>query len=158
MRRALLSILILPALALGFAGCGGDDEPVSTPVACLGEPETWLTALAEAPGEVKLAGETPISDCLPADQPAGAQTNVGQTAVEVATTLSARMSKPTAGDAPAIQAGYLVGAVERASKESEGINATLLDRVEAAATNGLGRGQELQGSYQQGYEAGRESG
>ena len=59
----------------------------------------------------------------------------------------------------AIMAGYLVGAIEKGADETEGIHATLVDRVEAAATNGLaGADQQIQDAYQQGHEAGLQSG
>jgi len=167
-RRALLYTLIVPALVIGFAGCGDDDEPAPTPAACLTDPRAWLTALEAAPGEVRLEGTTPISDCLPADQPAGLQAEVGGNAVNAATVLAAGNRKgqekvlaergEAHGEEAAVRAGYLVGAIERGAEDTQGINATLVDRVESAATNFLGEGQELQGAYQRGYEAGRESG
>lgn len=163
MRRSLAFVLILPALVLPFAGCG-EEEDNSTPIACLGKPGVWLTALTSAPDQVKLEDSTPISECLPPDQSPGQQATVGGTAVEVASILSAAINgqvtgESSTGDQAAIEAGYLVGALEQAAEGTQGINATLIDRVEAAATNNLGsQQQERQGAYQQGYEAGLESG
>jgi len=167
-RRALLSTLVVPALVLVFAGCGSDDEPDPTPTACLTDPNVWLTALEAAPGEVRLEGTTPISGCLPADQPAGLQAEVGRIAVSAATVLAAGDGKgdekvmagrgEAHGEEAAVRAGYLVGAIERGAEGTQGINATLVDRVESAATNFLGDDQDLHDAYRQGYEAGLESG
>ena len=56
-------------------------------------------------------------------------------------------------------AGYLVGAIEKGAEDTEGIHAALVDRVEAAATNGLeGANQQIQGAYQKGYAAGQAKG
>jgi predicted small lipoprotein YifL len=166
-RRSLAIALVLPALALPFAGCG-EKGMAPTPPACITSSGVWLTALADAPKDVALDQSTPISDCLPKDQTAAQQEEVGRTAVEVATQLS-RFMKTGAGPGgqadyessaeAAVMAGYLVGAVQKAAKETEGIHATLVQRIESAATNSLdGASQKLQGAYQRGHEAGLESG
>lgn len=175
MRKSLLIALLLPVLVLPFAACG-KQEPVTTPVACLEGEQSWLDALKtiDASGlgpveeQVLLGGETPISDCLPADQPAGQQQTVGQTAVEIATYLghAARTNGNLNVDgewgsfaAPAREAGYLVGALERGAEGSQGIHATLIERVRTAATNGLERmSSNEKDAYEFGYEAGLESG
>jgi len=164
-RRTLAFALILPALALPFAGCGGKGMG-PTPPACITAPQVWLTALSKAPGDVAIDQSTPISTCLPKDQASAQQEEVGRTAVEVATQLSrfikagegAQKDYESSAEA-ALMAGYLVGALQRGAKETEGIHTTLVNRVEAAATNGLsGASQKLQGSYQEGHKAGLESG
>ena len=167
MRRSLALILILPVLAVAFAGCS-DGRKIPTPAACQSTPAKWLAGLTSAPEQVMIEESTLISECFPADQSAAQQEEVGRTTVEVATALSdgigAKAGSKQAADVPtgataAIQAGYLVGAVEKAAESSAGIHATLVERVEAAATNGLdAEDQEIQGAYQRGYEAGLESG
>lgn len=175
MRRSLTLALLLPAFALSLAGCG-KQEPVTTPVACLGGLHQWLSALNEindtgqtpVEAEVNLGGETLISDCIPPDQPAGQQETVGRTAVDVATGLARRTRSTGPPDSDAVwmvplrsayAAGYLVGALERGAKSSQGIHATLVDRVESAATNGLdARPEALQEAYEEGRGAGLESG
>ena len=164
MRKSLALALILPALALPFAGCGSG-AGIPTPPACLTTPEIWMTALAEAPDQVLIEGDSKISECLPADQTAAQQEEVGRTAVEVASRL-ATFTKASGKDGDyessveaALMAGYLVGALEKAAEESEGIHATLVSRVEAAATNGLqGASPKIRRTYEKGYEAGRETG
>ncbi len=164
MRKSLAIALILPAFALAFIGCSSGAK-IPTPAACQATPEIWLTALAEAPDQVRIEGDSLISECLPANQSAAHQEEVGRTAVEVATRLAAFIKTDGAnGDfessaEAAMMAGYLVGAMTKAEAKTEGIHATLLDRVEAAATNGLdGASKKVQQTYQRGYEAGRETG
>lgn len=164
MRKPLAICLLLPVLAIAFAGCSSGKK-LPTPAACQTTPEIWLTALASAPDQVLIEQGTPISDCLPPDQSAAQQEEVGRTAVEVATTLSASIkTKPGGGefeaaDQAALMAGYLVGALEKAADGTDGIHDTLVQRVEAAATNGLeGATQEVQGEYQAGYQAGLDKG
>lgn len=175
MRRSLAIALVLPALAFASAGCG-KEEAVITPAACLEGEATWLDALKEVGAnggrpiekQVLLGGETPISDCIPADQTAARQQTVGRTAVAAASYLSRAVRNTgyanidgewvSAFD-PAREAGYLVGALERGAERSQGIHATLVERVRSAATNGLDRMSENeQNEYDHGYEAGRESG
>ena len=85
MRRALA----IAALGLGLfaAGCGGTDD--STPVACLDGSGAYLGALGDAPGEVRLSGEVPISDCLAENQTAGDLATVGAAMLGAATELNA---------------------------------------------------------------------
>ena len=73
-------------LAAVVAGCGKQDD--STPVACLEGSSAYLGALATAPGEVRLAGETPISECLAENQQGGDLATVGEALVEAATELN----------------------------------------------------------------------
>lgn len=153
MRRPLSIAFAIPAVILALAGCGRQDE-VTTPVACLEPVSAWQEALDAAPGKVALDG-VPISDCLPADQPAGEQETVGLTVVEVATILA----REGLDDRTAFEAGYLVGALERGAGSTQGIHTTLIDRVTTAATNGLAvRPEAVRGAYREGYETGMTDG
>src|SRR4051794_33901056 len=105
MRTATAILLACLAAALGIVGCGSRDD--STPVACLEGANAYLTALRAAPGEVKLDGETPISDCLAQNQQAGDLANVGVAMVEAATQLNAQAREEPGGPA-ALQLGYLI--------------------------------------------------
>jgi hypothetical protein len=159
--------IVLPTLALAFYGCS-DGRKVSTPPACLTAEATWVTALADAPQQVLLDGNTPISSCLPKYQSAAQHEEVGKSAVASATQLAVfykdggkgKNASPSASARQAaLMAGYLVGALAKGAEETEGVHETLVNRVEAAATNGLeDAGQELQGAYQQGHEAGLKNG
>ena len=55
---------------LGRPGCGTKKNDLA-PAACLVGNEAYLRALQRAPGEVRLGGTTPISDCLVPEQEAG---------------------------------------------------------------------------------------
>jgi len=156
MRRALA----IPALTLTLvaAGCGGADD--STPVACLEGAPTYLTALEAAPGEVRLDGETPISDCLAANQAGGELAEVGTAMLAAATELNAE-ARAQPGGASNLQLGYLLGAAERAAKGSEGIHAELIRRLSAAARyspDNRPLPAAFLDAYRRGYDAGIERG
>jgi len=163
-RKSLAFALVLPALAVAFAGCS-DGRVIPTPAACLTTPATWVTALHSAPGDVALNQSTLISTCLPANQSAAQHEEVGKSAVDTATQLAVFYKSDKGQDTSksavqaALMAGYLVGALQKGAEETEGIHAALIDRVQSAATNGLGdAGQQVQGAYQRGHEAGLENG
>jgi hypothetical protein len=155
MRRAAL--VFIP-LALVGAGCGSSGG--ETPDACLSPARAYLSALADAPGEVRLAGEVPISDCLGETQGAGTQADVGQTMIAVATELNAE-ARPDPGGPETVELGYLVGAVRKGAAQSSGINADLVRRLEAAARFKPGPGifgAAFEHAYGKGYAAGQETG
>ncbi|HET8861946.1 MAG TPA: hypothetical protein VFM94_01700 [Solirubrobacterales bacterium] len=127
--RRLWLISLLPTLAL-LVGCGAQDD--STPVACLEGENAFLAALTDAPGAVKLASETPISECLAENQSGGDLANVGTAMLGAATKLNAEARAEPGGDAN-LQLGYLLGAAERGADGTEGIHAELIRRLSAAA-------------------------
>jgi len=149
---------LLAALALAGVGCGNQED--STPVACLGGAAAYEKALREAPGEVLLGDETPISDCLAENQQAGDLARVGEATLETATALSAQAREEDGGDT-ALRLGYLIGAAERGAETSEGIHSDLVRRLTVAARYAPG-GQPLSPafmrSYKAGYAAGQERG
>ena len=155
MRTHLAIALAAAAVILGCGETGTD-----TPDVCFEDPATITAALRNAPEPVALDGDTIISDCLVRNQSDGDLVNFGTNITEVATGLGAASSGPgLAGTKAAIDAGYLVGALEKGSEESEGIHSTLVDRVRSAATNGLADASELKRQhYEAGREAGRENG
>jgi hypothetical protein len=154
-----LIVLCAAGAVLAFAGCGsqGDD---STPVACLEPGGVYLKALKAAPGEVKLLGETPISECLAENQQGGDLADVGETMVAVATKLNAE-ARADPGGAANLQLGYLLGAAERGAEKTEGIHAELIRRLTVAARF-TPADQRLPATflatYQRGFDAGHESG
>jgi hypothetical protein len=150
---SLLACLVLAAL-----GCGGQDD--STPVACLEGAAAYEKALQSAPGEVLLQAETPISDCLAANQKAGDLAQIGEAMVETATSLNAGAREEDGGSA-AVQLGYLLGAAQRGADSSEGIHADLVRRLTVAARYAPGNqplSQQFLSAYRQGFDAGRSSG
>ncbi|HEU5142269.1 MAG TPA: hypothetical protein VFU04_03830 [Solirubrobacterales bacterium] len=159
MRRPAPIALFLVVLMLA-SGCGNSTDD-STPVACLDGPAAYLNALAAAPGEVRLGGEVPISDCLAENQQGGDLATVGTSMVEAATALN-REARTEPGGEAAARLGYLLGAVGRGAEETEGIHADLLRRLDAAAryspAGGRPSSAAFQRAYQRGYEAGAERG
>ena len=148
---------LLAGLALIASGCGDQDE--STPVACLEGAAAYEKALATAPAEVRLEGETPISDCLTPSQSAGDLARVGEAMIETATALNAE-ARAAGGDA-AVRLGYLLGAAARGSEKSEGIHSDLVRRLTVAARYTPGKqplAEEFLGSYEEGFDAGRSGG
>jgi hypothetical protein len=154
--RPVLVALLLAATAL--AGCGGRGDP-STPVACLEGAGVYLSALAEAPGEVKLNGETPIGDCLAENQQGGDLATVGEAMIDAATKLNAEARANPEGPA-ALRLGYLLGAAERGAEQTEGIHAELIRRLTVAARYSP-EGPlpaAFVAAYRDGFDAGRDSG
>jgi len=154
LRDTLSAVGVLASLA----GCGSTEG--ETPSACLAPARAYVAALAAAPDPVRLAGDTPISDCLGGTQEAGTQADVGQTIVAVATRLNGEARRDPGGP-QTVRLGYLVGAVERGAAQSSGINADLVRRLEAAARFEPGPGifgAVFERAYGKGYAAGQESG
>jgi hypothetical protein len=129
MRRAL-AIAAATAVGLLATGCGEPSD--STPVACLEGTGAYVKALADAPGAVRLSGETPIGDCLAENQKAGDLATVGTALVAAATRLNAEARAEPGGDAN-LQLGYLLGAAEHGAEDTNGIHADLIRRLIAAA-------------------------
>ncbi|HEX5989087.1 MAG TPA: hypothetical protein VFY75_02580 [Solirubrobacterales bacterium] len=144
-------------LVAALAGCGDQDD--STPVACLEGATAYEKALTAAPGEVRLGGETAISDCLTPNQTAGDLARVGEAMIEAATNLNAE-ARAGGGEA-AVQLGYLLGAAERGSEESEGIHSDLVRRLTVAARYAPDKqplSQDFLDGYREGFDAGRSGG
>lgn len=154
-RLAAPTALALACLALLGAGCSKDEDEAA-PSACVGGTDAYLAALETAPGEVRLDGDVPISDCLTPEQEGGQLATIGSQMVAAATTLNKAVQQNPTGP-EAVQLGYLVGAVERGA---EGIHADLVRRLNAAARyspEGL-LPAEFEGTFGEGYNAGLESG
>ena len=147
--RFTLAVLCLAAVAtLLAAGCGRSDP--ATPVACLEGAPAYLKALAAAPGEVT------IGDCLDENQDAGDLSRVGEAMIEAATRLNAK-ARETGGGPAATQLGYLVGAVEGRSEETDGVHSNLARRLAVAARFAPGErplGQQFLEAYRAGFDAG----
>lgn len=148
---------LLPLFAV-LAGCGSDDA--ETPSACLAPAGAYLEALADAPGEVRLDGTTPISDCIVSSQEGGELSQVGSATVEAATELNAEARRDPAGDAT-VQLGYLVGAVQEGAAETGGIHTDLIRRLDTAARATEGDeafSAAFERAFGEGYAAAQEGG
>lgn len=159
MRLPTVIVLGLACLAaLVGAGCGSQDD--STPVACLEGEAAYLVALRAAPGEVKLAGETPIGDCLAPNQQAGDLASVGETLVTTMTKLNAEARAEPGGGAN-LQLGYLLGAAQRGAGKTEGIHSDLVRRLTVAARFAPDReplSKLFLATYAKGFAAGHSDG
>ncbi|MFL5898504.1 MAG: hypothetical protein ACJ76D_08595 [Solirubrobacterales bacterium] len=140
---------------VALSGCGGQGD--STPVACLEGAPAYEKALQRAPGEVRLGGGTPISDCLASNQKAGDLSRVGEALVESATSLNAE-AREAGADQAAVALGYLIGAAQRGAQDSEGIHSDLIRRLTVAARYAPGKRPLPPGfltRYREGFDAGR---
>jgi hypothetical protein len=158
LRMRTRTVAVVACLVAVFAGCGDEDD--STPVACLEGAPAYERALADAPGEVLLEGETPISECLARNQTGGDLSRVGEAMIEAATALNAEARAEPGGEAN-LQLGYLLGAAERGSEGSEGIHTDLVRRLIVAARFAPGKQpipREFVIAYRTGFDAGRSGG
>jgi hypothetical protein len=156
--RTSIAIAFACLLAALASGCGKQDD--STPVACLEGPSAYAKALADTPAEVKVGGETPISECVARNQQAGDLASVGAALVETATKLNAEARAQPGGDAD-LRLGYLLGAAQRGADRTEGIHADLLRRLAVAARYAPGREPlppAFLAAYRRGYDAGHRHG
>jgi hypothetical protein len=157
--RTMLALLALVA-AVALTGCGGGSKGDEAPVACREGAPVVLEALRSAPGEVTLAAEAPISDCLVAPAEEGELVDFGETALAAATKLNAQARAEPGGRAN-LELGYLLGAVARGGAETEGVHTDLLRRLTVAARFAPG-GKPLPprflATYEKGFAAGRDHG
>jgi hypothetical protein len=154
MRRLLPLTALAVSIALLGPGCGGTDDP--TPVACLNGSGPYLRALEPAPGEVRLAGGAPISDCLAENQEAGELATVGDAMIDAATELNAGARAEPGGEAN-VRLGYLIGAAQAGAEGSDGIHAELMRRLIAAATYSPDKqvlSKAFERAYREGFDAG----
>jgi hypothetical protein len=149
-RAAALASLALAAAPL--AGCGDDDRPL--PAACATGVAPVIRALARAPGPVRLAGDTKLSTCVErARSDADIQT-VGTLFTRAADGLAPRMA---GSDPVALELGYLIAAVRKGARHTNGIHNELVRRVEQ--TIGLeGAPPPRKAAFDQGLAAGERSG
>jgi hypothetical protein len=148
-------IAFIAAFALLLAGCGAKKNDLA-PAACLATNQGYLRALERAPGEVRLAGTTPISDCLVPEQDAGQLANIGREMIVAATKLNAEARQGS--DQATLQLGYLTGAV---SKGADAIHTDLVRRLNSAAQfseTGSALPASFQRAFGRGYAAGHTSG
>jgi hypothetical protein len=149
------SIIALIAIGALVCGCGSSEEGV--PAACLAPSDGYIRALQAAPGDVRLGGQVPISECLVPSQEGGQLANVGQQMIVAATRLNADARRDPGGPA-ALQLGYLSGAV---SKGADPIHSDLVRRLNSAAQfseSGAALPLRFQRAYSRGFLAGKQSG
>jgi hypothetical protein len=159
--RTTLALLLVVLGTVLLAGCGGSStKDERQPVACREGVGVYMNALRAAPGEVILAGETPISGCLLPAAEEGELADLGEDALAAATKLNAQARAEPDGPA-ALQLGYLLGAIARGSEETGGVHAELLRRLTVAARfapEGQPLSQRFLAAYEKGFAAGRDHG
>jgi hypothetical protein len=137
--------------AVVAAGCSNED--VTVPAACEEGPETLMTALQAAPGQVRLPGGVALADCFQQAAPPASVQNLGSALLATTQQLSDRVRRDPHSDA-AVQLGYLVGVVRHGEGVSTGLYYEVTRRVE----------QELRGldlhtpEFSRGLEAGKRDG
>jgi hypothetical protein len=157
MHRSIAALAVTATCSAGLVACGSSDV-ASTPSPCLRGPANFLTALASAPGPVRLDHENLISDCVLPAQKAGELTQVGSALVLAATKLNVSGRANPAGNDP-VELGYLVGAIERGAQDTAGIHADLLRRLDSAARFSPGAlPPAFATGYATGLSAGKKSG
>ena len=155
MRQAVALTVVAAAVVL-IGGCGNEPND-EAPAACLAGNQAYLRSLESAPAPVRLAGTTPISDCLVPEQDAGQLASIGQEMIVAATKLNAEARRDPAGPAP-LELGYLLGAV---SKGADAIHTDLARRLNSAARFSQTGGTlpaTFERAFGRGYAAGRQSG
>jgi hypothetical protein len=155
LKRVGVALLIAGALT-AVAGCGTKKNDLA-PAACLVGNEAYLRALQRAPGEVRLGGTTPISDCLVPEQDAGQLADIGQQMVIAATKLNSEARRDPRGPAT-LQLGYLSGAV---AKGADPIHTDLVRRLNSASRftlTGATPPASFERAFGRGYAAGHASG
>lgn len=116
------------ALAL-LAGCGNHD--VSVAPECGEGAATVRSALAKAPGDVRLRDHVRISDCFQQAASAADVQTIGAIFIETADQLAERVRVAPRSHA-AVELGYLLGAVRRGAGTESGIHYEAERRFEEA--------------------------
>jgi hypothetical protein len=153
---ARVAVALLAATIIVACGCGTKQND-EAPASCLAGNPAYLRSLERAPAPVRLAGTTPISDCLVPEQDAGQLASIGQEMIVAATKLNAEARRHPAGPAP-LELGYLLGAV---SKGADAIHTDLVRRLNSAARFSQTGGTlpaSFERAFGRGYAAGRQSG
>ena len=127
MLRGTAVALLAATAMLALSACGAKKNDLA-PAACLVTNRGYLRALESAPGPVRLAGTTPISDCLVAEQDAGQLANIGREMIVAATKLNLEARRGS--ERATVELGYLIGAV---AKGADAIHTDLARRLNAAA-------------------------
>ena len=146
------SLAIAAVVGVVAAGCGTSETPPPS-AECTAEPAAVTRALAKAPGEVRLADGTALSDCVRRAESDAELQNLGLVLTGVAEDLEA--SAPSAPRA-ALQLGYLIGAARRGAPSESSIQAELVHRLERSGAVTLSA--EAERALAEGMRAGERGG
>ena len=148
MRRGVPFLL---CVLWGF-GCSEQGRPPPS-AACTAEPQEIVRALDAAPGDVRLADGTPLSECVRNAYSDAEQQNLGIVLTDVAEDLEAK-----AADDPraALRLGYLVGAARRGAPGDSSLQFELVRRLEGSVPGDLP--PDARRSLDEGLRAGEQRG
>jgi hypothetical protein len=124
--RVRTALATVAALAIG--ACGQDKPPLSAD--CTQGAAPLSAALAAAPGQVRLADGTRLSDCV---SRAASDAEIQEVAAGATVLADLLAAKAARDEASAVRLGYLVGAARRGGRHTAGIHAELVRRLESAA-------------------------
>jgi hypothetical protein len=117
-------LVVLTVVTL--AACGGHADPLDQ--ACIDSPHAIERALTRAPAPVTLPTGTRLSTCVTDARSDADLQSAGLVLTRAADDLAEAAGR---GDtAAAVRLGYLVGAVRRGARRTEGIHAQLQRRIE----------------------------
>jgi hypothetical protein len=135
-----------------LAACGR--EETTPPAACSSSSDAIITALAAAPGPVRLQGGVSLSTCVNKSRSDGDLQSIGA----LLTTAGDRLALTVDGnDTAALELGYLVGAVRKGARTTNGIHAEIVRRLEQVT--GLdGPSPARRAAYGRGLRAGERHG
>ncbi len=122
-----VAAFLLSALVLLLSGC--ENQKDRLPTACTAGARDIVTALSAAPRPVALEGGTRLSTCVQRAQTDAEIQTVGAVLTQAGDDLSGRMG---ATDRAALELGYLIGAVRRGARQTNGIHLELVRRLEQA--------------------------
>ena len=148
-------VWVLVVLAVvTLVGCGDDSQPLDD--ACVDSPRAIERALGRAPAPVTLATGTRLSTCVTNARSDADLQSAGLVLTRAADHLAeaARRGDTTA----ALQLGYLVGAVRRGARRTEGIHAQLQRRIERSTAYLAEAGRQVTAAVSRGRRAGEASG
>ena len=143
--------LFLQLVAVVLVGCGNSDV-VAAPE-CLDGPDAITRALEQAPGDVRLAGRTRLSECFKQAANEADVQSIGIYFLTASQRLADEVRAEPRSDA-AVQLGYLLAAVRRGARTDTGVHYETTRRIE----------QEVRGvrtdtpEFRRGLAAGRRSG
>jgi hypothetical protein len=149
MRRWLAGVV---AGTVALAGCG--EEEKALPESCTAGAATIARALAAAPGDVRLPGGTPLSECIRLGTSQAESQNVGVVLLRTADGLLAAIPRD---DAAALRLGFLVGATKRGAARTNGLQIELARRMEQVVGIG-GPPPARRAAYRRGMRAGEDHG
>jgi hypothetical protein len=142
----------LIAATLIGGGCGAGEATL--PASCLQGAPQVLAALRAAPAAVRLRDGVRLSTCVTRARQDAQLQQVGSIFTLAADGLATQAAR---SDASALRLGYLIAAVRRGARTTNGIAAELVRRVEQ--TVGLdGPPPARRAAFAQGLAAGRRSG